>query len=200
MRGNSGWRERCRQRPVSQRDPIEARKQGGLSLVLDLAGSYKEMANSARPARRSTALAFNSKSPSNRPSCSMIQLCGCFAMASSHCSTVNSVGGNKAGTVSEPLGSTPNICTIAGSKPRAKRVGYVLGSGFRSVTAVPVKVGLGVTFIEGAYAGSNDNAPCLKGSRTMAEVGSEGCPGQAAPQPKKGLPDTGPFPRGRRPN
>ena len=125
MRGNSGWRERCRQRPVSQRDPIEARKQGGLSLVLDLAGSYKEMANSARPARRSTALAFNSKSPSNRPSCSMIQLCGCFAMASSHCSTVDSVAGNKAGTVSEPLGSTPNICTIAGSKPRAKRVGYV---------------------------------------------------------------------------
>jgi hypothetical protein len=78
-------------------------------------------------------LAFNRTSPSNRPSCSMIQLCGCFAMASSHCSTVASVGGNKAGTVSEALGSTPNICTIAGSKPRARRSATSLGSGFRSV-------------------------------------------------------------------
>jgi hypothetical protein len=34
----------------------------------------------------------------------------------------------------------------------------------------------------------------------MAEVGSEGCLGQAAPQPKRKLADTGPFPRGRRPN
>lgn len=79
------------------------------------------------------SLAFNRTSPSNRPSCSMIQLCGCFAMASSHCSTVASVGGNKAGTVSEALGSTPNICTIAGSKPRARRSATSLGSGFRSV-------------------------------------------------------------------
>jgi hypothetical protein len=79
------------------------------------------------------SLAFNRTSPSNRPSCSMIQLCGCFAMASSHCSTVASVGGNKAGTVSEALGSTPNICTIAGSKPRGRRSATSLGSGFRSV-------------------------------------------------------------------
>ena len=83
-----------------------------------------------------------------------------------------------------------------GIKAESETVGHVPPFGVPQRTALPVKVGLGVKFIEGAYAGSNDNAPCLKGSRTMAEVGSEGSPGQAAPQPKKGLPDTGPFPRG----
>ena len=69
-----------------------------------------------------------------------------------------------------------------GIKAESETVGHVPRFGVPQRNG-PVKVGRGVKVIEGAYAGSNDNAPYLKGSRTMAEVGSEGCPGQAAPQP-----------------
>ena len=104
----------------------------------------------------------------------MIQLCGCFARASSHCSTVASVGGSKAGTRIRSVGVHSEDMHDRGIKAESETVGHSLGSGFRSVTDVPVKVGLGVKFIEGAYARSNDNTPCLEGSRTMAEGGERG--------------------------
>ena len=74
-----------------------------------------------------------------------------------------------------------------GIKAESETVGHVPPFGVPQRTALPVKVGLGVKFIEGAYARSNDNAPCLKGSRTMAEVGARAVPVRLRLSRRKGF-------------